>query len=297
MLQGHLARVLEGDGGLLHRPLEAARRRDLAARTPSSAARTPTSRAGHARSSGKVEPDRRHLHRLVEPGRLDRRRQIRNAGIDLPIAANQSIGRQAVDRRSRGKITDYYSMGWPASRSYCTGRGRRIRRSTSSSTTSRPSTARTLLEPYPINGYDLGTVIQKAIETAGSTEPAEDRRGDVRDMGMAIEVASTPVPVLHGMPPAAAGQSRIEQFTKGKGEGEVVAAWRSERCRTSATSTRAPASTAPSASKREHEHGAPSTAPGAGHAGSAEGIRVHFEGVRAVDGVDLDARARARSWA
>ena len=36
--QGHVARVLEGDGGLLQGPLEAARRRRSAARTPSSAA-------------------------------------------------------------------------------------------------------------------------------------------------------------------------------------------------------------------------------------------------------------------
>lgn len=99
-------------------------------------------------------------------------RQLRSRGIDVPIVGNQSSD-GLLTKQVAGKITDYYSTPLACMPSYCDGEGPNQEAVDEFAASYKSEYGKELSSSYPINGYDLGTVLQKAIETAGSTEPAE----------------------------------------------------------------------------------------------------------------------------
>ena len=123
------------------------------------------------------------------PGGSTAARQIRNAGIDLPIIGDQSTDGQ-LTQQVAGKISDYYSLPLGCMPLYCTGEGPNQGAVQKFADDFKAKYGEDLLSSYPINGYDLGTVLKQAIETARSTDAGEDRRGDP-DHGSGAR-ASTP---------------------------------------------------------------------------------------------------------
>ncbi len=153
------------------------------------------------------------------PGGSTAARQLRNAGIDLPLVGNQSSDGK-LTQEVAGDITDYYSTPLACIPSYCTkGEGDNQDKVDKFYEDFKAKYGEDLSSSYPLNGYDLGTVLKTAIEKAGSTEPekiaqAMESMGDVEGINATFHFSKEchrPV-----------GQSRII-LKWVKGEGEVVA--------------------------------------------------------------------------
>jgi len=99
-------------------------------------------------------------------------RQLRQHGIDLPIVGNQS-GDGLLMKEVAGNITGYYSLPLACIPSYCdSGEGPNQDAVNDFSEAFEAAYGEPLNASYPINGYDLGTVLKQAIQKAGSTEGA-----------------------------------------------------------------------------------------------------------------------------
>jgi branched-chain amino acid transport system substrate-binding protein len=116
------------------------------------------------------------------PGGATAARQIRNAGIDLPIIGDQSTDGQLTQQVS-GKISNYYSLPLACMPLYCKGDGPNQASVNKFAADYKAKYGEDLLSSYPINGYDLGTVLQQAIQKAGSADPAK--------IGQAIQTMGT----------------------------------------------------------------------------------------------------------
>jgi branched-chain amino acid transport system substrate-binding protein len=106
------------------------------------------------------------------PGGSTAVRQLRNAGITLPLVGNQSSD-GLLTKQVAGKIDNYYSTPLACIPSYCKGKGEDQAAVQKFFDDYKAEYGDDLSSSYPINGYDLGNVFQKAIEKAGSTAPAK----------------------------------------------------------------------------------------------------------------------------
>lgn len=106
------------------------------------------------------------------PGGSTAVRQLRNAGIKLPIVGNQSSDGQ-LTQQVAGNVSDYYSTPLACIPSYCSGQGVDQAGVDKFASDFKAKYGADLSNSYPINGYDLGTVLKQAIEKAGSAEPAK----------------------------------------------------------------------------------------------------------------------------
>lgn len=97
-------------------------------------------------------------------------RQLREAGVQLPIVANQSSD-GLLTSQVAGNISDYYSLPLACMPAYCTGEGPNQKEVDKFSEEFEAAYHEKLSNSYPINGYDLGRVLKQAIEKAGGDEP------------------------------------------------------------------------------------------------------------------------------
>lgn len=94
-------------------------------------------------------------------------RQIRDAGIDLPITSNNSVdGTLLTD--VAGPVSNFYAMASVCIPSYCTGEDNPDVQAFFDKFNEKYG--QELTNSYPARGYDLASVIAAAIEAAGSTE-------------------------------------------------------------------------------------------------------------------------------
>jgi branched-chain amino acid transport system substrate-binding protein len=153
------------------------------------------------------------------PGGSTAARQLRNRGIDLPIVGNQSMD-GLLTQEVAGNIKDYYSMPLACIPSYCnSGEGENQDAVNEFADSFKAEYGEDLNSSYPINGYDLGTVLKQAIEKAGSTDGAAiadamETMGDVQGINSTFRFS----PECH----RPVGQSRIVLQWNG-GETENVA--------------------------------------------------------------------------
>ena len=106
------------------------------------------------------------------PGGSTAVRQLRSAGVSLPLIGNQSSDGQ-LTQQVAGKVSNYYSTPLACIPSYCTGKGLDQDAVNKFATDFKAKYGKDLANSYPINGYDLGTVLKQAIAKAGSAEPAK----------------------------------------------------------------------------------------------------------------------------
>lgn len=117
------------------------------------------------------------------PGGSTAVRQLRDKGIKLPIVGNQSMDGQ-LTQQVAGDVSNYFSMPLACIPSYCTsGKGEDQAAVDKFANDFKAKYNQPLASSYPINGYDLGTVIEQAIKKAGSAEPAK--------IGQAIQTMGT----------------------------------------------------------------------------------------------------------
>jgi branched-chain amino acid transport system substrate-binding protein len=101
------------------------------------------------------------------PGGAVAIRQIRDAGIDLPIWGNNSIdGTLLTD--VAGRVSNYFAMGSVCIPSYCEGAVSNEVQAFFDNFREKYGVA--LTNSYPTRGYDLASALVAAIEEAGSTE-------------------------------------------------------------------------------------------------------------------------------
>ena len=150
------------------------------------------------------------------PGGSTAARQLRNTGIDLPIVGNQSMD-GSLTKQVAGGISDYYSTPLACIPSYCTsGEGENQEAVNKFFEAFKAKYGEELSSSYPINGYDLGNVFKKAIETAGSAEPAKIGEA-IQTMGTVEGINSTFQFTKECHRPV--GQQRIIlKWVKGEGE-------------------------------------------------------------------------------
>lgn len=152
------------------------------------------------------------------PGGSTAARQLRNAGITLPIVGNQSSDGM-LTKQVAGDISNYYSTPLACIPSYCTsGEGENQDAVDKFFEDFKTKYGEELSSSYPINGYDLGNVFKKAIETAGSAEPAKIGEA-IQTMGTVEGINSTFQFTKECHRPV--GQQRIILRWTG-GEGEFV---------------------------------------------------------------------------
>jgi branched-chain amino acid transport system substrate-binding protein len=149
------------------------------------------------------------------PGGSTAVRQLRSAGVNLPIIGNQSTDGQ-LTQQVAGKVTGFYSTPLACIPSYCTGKGLDQDAVDKFASDFKAKYGKELANSYPINGYDLGTVLKQAIEKAGSAEPAKiatamETMGQVKGINSTFQFsAKCHRPV---------GQSRIiMEYVKGQGQ-------------------------------------------------------------------------------
>jgi branched-chain amino acid transport system substrate-binding protein len=117
------------------------------------------------------------------PGGSTAARQLRNAGIDLPLVGNQSSD-GLLTKQVAGNISGYYSTPLACIPSYCTqGEGPDQARVDKFFEDYKAKYGDDLSSSYPINGYDLGNVFKKAIETAGTVDPPSKIAEAMQTMG------------------------------------------------------------------------------------------------------------------
>ena len=157
------------------------------------------------------------------PGGSTAARQLRNAGIDLPLVGNQSSD-GLLTKEVAGNISDYYSTPLACIPSYCTkGEGENQDKVQKFFDDFKAKYGEDLSSSYPINGYDLGTVLQKAIEKAGTVDPPSKIAEAMETMGSVEGINSTFQFTEKCHRPV--GQSRIIlRWNKGEGEFEETVA-------------------------------------------------------------------------
>ncbi|MEZ5101454.1 MAG: ABC transporter substrate-binding protein [Thermoleophilia bacterium] len=103
------------------------------------------------------------------PGGAIASRQIRDAGIELPITTNNSVdGTLLTD--IAGPVSSFYSMASVCIPSYCSGEDNPAVQSFFDNFKAKYGAD--LTNSYPTRGYDLASALAAAIEAAGSTEGA-----------------------------------------------------------------------------------------------------------------------------
>ena len=108
---------------------------------------------------------------------------LRNSGIDLPLVGNQSSD-GLLTKQVAGDISEYYSTPLACIPSYCTkGEGENQDKVQKFFDDFKQKYGEDLSSSYPINGYDLGTVLQKAIEKAGTVDPPSKIAEAMETMG------------------------------------------------------------------------------------------------------------------
>jgi branched-chain amino acid transport system substrate-binding protein len=116
------------------------------------------------------------------PGGATAVRQLQNAGINLPIVGNQSMDGK-LTQQVGGGVSNYYSLPLACIPSYCTGKGENQDRVNKFAEDFKAKYGEELSSSYPINGYDLGTVLKQAIEAAKSTDPPQKIATAMETMG------------------------------------------------------------------------------------------------------------------
>jgi branched-chain amino acid transport system substrate-binding protein len=145
------------------------------------------------------------------PGGATAVRQIRDAGITLPIVGNNSLDGTLMVQVA-GKISNYYAMGSVCIPSYCTGENNPGVTKFFNAFKTKYHVA--LTSSYPARGYDLASALVAAIAKAKSTDgpkiaaalfsgkPINTLSGKV----MFTKACHRPQPASHV----------IEQYTNGK---------------------------------------------------------------------------------
>jgi len=150
------------------------------------------------------------------PGGSTAARQLRNAGITLPIVGNQSMD-GSLTKQVAGDISDYYSTPLACIPSYCTsGEGENQEAVNKFFEDFKAKYGEDLSSSYPINGYDLGNVFKKAIETAGSAEPTKIGEA-IKTMG-AVEGINSTFQFTEKCHRPVGQQRIILEWVKGEGE-------------------------------------------------------------------------------
>ena len=151
-------------------------------------------------------------------------RQIRDAGVKLPIGTNNSVDGTLLVQVA-GKISNVYSMGTVCIPSYCSGKVTPQVQKFFNNFKSKYKV--TLTNHYPTRGYDEATAVVEAIRKAGSTDGqkmADALFGKAPNgKGFAINTLSGAQRftfTCHRPQPA---NHVIEQYTNGKAK--VVATW------------------------------------------------------------------------
>ncbi len=152
------------------------------------------------------------------PGGATAIRQIRDAGINLPILGNNSIDGTLLVQVA-GKISNFYTMGTVCIPSYCSGKVTpRVQKFFNDF---KKKYGVVLTNHYPTRGYDEATAVVEAIKRAKSTEGpkiAEALFGKgPNGKGFVINTLSGPqryTQKCHRPQPAT---HVIEQYTNGKG--------------------------------------------------------------------------------
>jgi branched-chain amino acid transport system substrate-binding protein len=151
------------------------------------------------------------------PGGSTAARQLRDTGITLPLIGNQSSDGK-LTQEVAGKINEYYSTPLACIPSYCKkGSGEGADAVQKFYDDFKAKYGDELSSSYPINGYDLGTVLKQAIEKAGTTSPPSKIAEAMETMGDVKGITST----FHFSKEChrPVGQSRIIlQWTNGVGE-------------------------------------------------------------------------------
>jgi branched-chain amino acid transport system substrate-binding protein len=125
------------------------------------------------------------------PGGSTAARQLRDAGINLPLISNQSDDGK-LTQQVAGKINDYYSTPLACIPSYCNKGGGQGQAAVQKFFNDyKTKYGEELSSSYPINGYDLGTVLADAIKKAGTTSPASKIAEAMETMGNVKGVNST----------------------------------------------------------------------------------------------------------
>jgi len=158
------------------------------------------------------------------PGGSTAVRQLRSAGVTLPIVGNQSSDGK-LTQQVAGSVTDYYSTPLACIPSYCKGTGQDQAAVDKFAADYKAKYGEELSSSYPINGYDLGAVLKQAIEKAGSAEPAKiattmETMGTVKGVNSTFQFSTKchrPV-----------GQARIIMHWV-KGEGEFDSKWSAQQ--------------------------------------------------------------------
>jgi branched-chain amino acid transport system substrate-binding protein len=157
------------------------------------------------------------------PGGSTAARQLRNSGIALPLVGNQSSD-GLLTKQVAGDISEYYSTPLACIPSYCTkGEGENQDKVQKFFDDFKEKYGEDLSSSYPINGYDLGTVLQKAIEKAGTVDPPSKIAEAMETMGSVEGINSTFQFTKECHRPV--GQKRIIlRWNKGEGEFEETVA-------------------------------------------------------------------------
>lgn len=117
-------------------------------------------------------------------------RQLRDAGVTLPVMANQSSD-GLLTQQVAGKVSDYYTTPLACIPSYCTGNGPGQKDVEKFASEFKAKYGKELANSYPINGYDLGTVLKQAIEKAGGTSDPAKIASAIETMGPVKGITST----------------------------------------------------------------------------------------------------------
>jgi branched-chain amino acid transport system substrate-binding protein len=117
-------------------------------------------------------------------------RQLRDAGVTLPLIGNQSSD-GLLTQQVAGSVSNYYSTPLACMPSYCKGNGPGQAAVNKFASEFKAKYGKDLANSYPINGYDLGTVLKQAIEKAGGTSDPAKIATAMETMGPVKGVTST----------------------------------------------------------------------------------------------------------
>jgi branched-chain amino acid transport system substrate-binding protein len=153
------------------------------------------------------------------PGGATAIRQIRDAGINLPIATNNSVDGTLLVQVA-GKISNVYSQGSACIPSYCSGEKNAAVQKFFDNFKKKYGVV--LTSHYSTRGYDLATALVAAIKAAGSTDG--DKIAKAMFSGKPIKTMAGGTVAFtakcHRPQPAS---HVIEQYTNGKAK--VVTRW------------------------------------------------------------------------
>lgn len=146
------------------------------------------------------------------PGGATAIRQIRDAGINLPIATNNSVDGTLLVQVA-GKISNVYAQGSVCIPSYCSGKVTPAVQKFFNNFKKKYGV--TLTSHYPTRGYDEATAVVAAIKKAGSTD-GDKIANALFNSGLVVQTMSGPLrftATCHRPQPAS---HVIELYTNGK---------------------------------------------------------------------------------